>query len=121
MPSEDLVAVIRADLTAFQASMRQMVSEVQRASAQSQQHVKGLDSAMAGLATTAKAVGVAFAAMGVAQLGKEAIAASTQMTAFDTAFKAITGSATAAKAELGLCAGGIPAPGAQLCGHRRAV
>ena len=81
--------------------MRQMVSEVQRASAQSQQHVKGLDSAMAGLATTAKAVGVAFAAMGVAQLGKEAIAASTQMTALDTAFKAITGSATAAKAELG--------------------
>ena len=101
MAEESLVATIRADLTAFQAAMRQMVSEVQRASTQSQQHVKGLDSAMAGLATTAKAVGVAFAAMGVAQLGKEAVAASTQMTSLDNAFKAITGSASAAKAELG--------------------
>ena len=38
--------------------------------------------------------------MGLAQLGKEAIQASTQMTALDNAFKAITGAATAAKAEL---------------------
>ena len=101
MADETLVATIRADLTAFQAAMRQMVSEVQRASQQSTQHVTSLDRSMQTLATTAKTVGVAFAAMGIAQLGKEAIQASTQMTALDNAFKAITGSATAAKAELG--------------------
>ena len=98
---EQLVARISADLSSFQASMRQMVSEVQRASQQSTQHVTSLDRSMQTLATTAKTVGVAVAAIGLTQLGKEAIQASTQMTALDNAFKAITGSATAAKAELG--------------------
>ena len=98
---EDITATIRADLSSFQASMRQMVSEVQKASQQSAQHVSSLDRSLQGLATAAKTVGVAVAAMGLAQLGKEAVQASTQMTALDNAFKAMTGSATAAKAELG--------------------
>ena len=105
---EDIVAVIRADLSQFQASMRQMVTEVQKASQQSQQHVSGLDRSIKTLTSTTsefdkalKSVGITISVIGLARLGQEAIQASTQMTALDNAFKAITGSATAAKAELG--------------------
>ena len=101
---EDIVATIRADLSQFQASMRQMVSTVQQASQQSQQHIKGIDTTMTQLATTAKSVG---AAMGVAvscdrhhAVWQAAVKASTQMTAFTLSLKQATGSMSAAKAEL---------------------
>ena len=102
---ETLVAKISADLSSFQASMRQMVSEVQRASSQVQQQVKGIDSGMTQLATTAKSVGaamgVAFRATAVVSFGKAMIEASTQMTSLTLSLKQATGGLDAAKSALG--------------------
>ena len=107
MAEETLVATIRADLNQFQASMRQMVSTVQQASQQSQQHIKGIDTSFKTLTSTTasvtkamSALGVTISAVALAQLGKDALAASTQMTSLHNSFKAITGSSTQATATL---------------------
>ena len=104
---ETLVARISADLTSFQASMRQMLSEVQRTSQQSQQHFSQLDRSIKTLTSTTQtfnkalsAVGLTISVMGLARLAGDTIDASTKMTALENAFKAITGGALAAKAEL---------------------
>ena len=84
--------------------MRQMVSEVQRASSQSQQHIKGIDSSMTQLATTAKSVGaamgVAFSVTALVNFGKEMVEASTKMTSLTLSLKQATGGLEAARAEL---------------------
>ena len=99
MPSEDLVAVIRADLTAFQASMRQMVSTVQQASQQSQQHIKGIDTTMTQLASTAKsmgaAIGVAFSVTAVVNFGKAVVQSALQMDTLKRSIDAAAGSVQA--------------------------
>ena len=72
MAEETLVATIRADLKAFQASMRQMVGTVQQASQQSTQAMSGIDRSMQQITSTAKsmgaAIGVGFSVTAVVQL-----------------------------------------------------
>ena len=104
-----------ADLSSFQASMRQMVLEVQRASSQVQQQVKGIDSGMTQLATTAKSVGaamgVAFSATAVVSFGKAMIGTSMQMTSLTLSLKQATGGLDAAKSALGFVRAGADRSG----------
>ena len=99
MADETLVATIKADLTAFQASMRQMVGEVQRASQQSTQAMSGIDRGMQQITTTAKsmgaAIGIGFSVTAVVQFGKAVVQSALQMDTLKRSIDAAAGSVQA--------------------------
>lgn len=107
MPEEQLIAVLRAELSQFRAGMEEAARVAQQAMRRVQEHseraAKGIDSVEKSLGVAKNALaafGVTVSAGALVTLATDAVQAALRMQALETSFKAVTGSATAAQSAL---------------------
>ena len=105
--------------------MRQMVSTVQQASQQSQQHIKGIDTTMTQLASTAKsmgaAIGVAFSVTAVVNFGKAVVQSALQMDTLKRSIDAAAGSVQTGAQQMEFLRGRLSAWGSTWSRPPRAI